>query len=91
MNSEPQLDLHSRAIRLLSRIEAMKIVAGGAPLAIDPCGDGCAGTRWPTASEIRHYIERGSILKRRTSGEFFLCRTEEENVFILLTGGDLRD
>lgn len=90
MQNAPKVPLQSRAVRLLSRIEAKDLVEQGIPLAIDPCGDECVGIRWPTTSQLRHHVERGFLLKRRTEGVFLLCKTEDGPV-VLLSGGDLRD
>jgi len=91
VHNTPSLPLQSRAVRLLSRMEAKDLVEQGTPLAIDPCGDECVGIRWPTTTELRHHVERGFLLKRRTKGVFLLCRTEDGTSVVLLTGGDLRD
>jgi hypothetical protein len=74
----------------LERDDAVAMVEGGALIAIDPCGDGCAGIDWPDQKTRTAMAKRGMLLKRREQGELERWHDDTGRTLVFVNGGELR-
>ncbi|MEV0251850.1 hypothetical protein AB0H76_35040 [Nocardia sp. NPDC050712] len=74
----------------LTKARAAELVAAGALIAIDPCGDGCTDVTWLTDRERKSALARGMTLSRRALGRFQQWQSPTGTVVVLVDGGDLR-
>lgn len=74
----------------LTPADAQELVAQGALVMIDTCGDGCVGVDWLDENERKAVAKRGMALSRRDHGEFQRWESQSGRVAVFVDGGDLR-
>lgn len=70
--------------------EATELVAAGALVMIDSCGDGCVGVDWLDSNDRRAVAKRGMALARGDHGELQRWESGSGQIAIFVDGGDLR-